>query len=334
MQFDIARQPLVPAFVTLAALVVTAMCHTDAHALLPAAPHGAVRPEGLALPSPGELLTQFQLLRPVWAHLLAGFLLLYTGMVIGRLTIRYNLYAVGTCLAIPLYAIAACGIALSADYLPAAAASALLALSVKHFCRSFCNGYGFDALFRASACLGLLVLVSAAAAPLLLMLPFAVLLFRRTVRECVVAVAGLLLPLLAVCYVNWGAGGDFTAPILALADAFLAGAPLALFRQLPMQALAMLGGITLLTLLAVLFFLADFYAAGTKPRFLLIFHIGVLLLTLAQLFGPAASAALLPLTAVPAAVLLPLLFVRIHRTIALPLYLILLAAAFAAIILQ
>lgn len=334
MQFDIARQPLVPAFVTLAALVVTATCHTDAHALLPAAVHDAVPPGGLALPSLGELLTQFQLLSPVWGHLLAGFLLLYTGMVIGRLTIRYTLYGVGTCLAIPLYAIAACGIALSADYLAAAAASALMALSMKHFCRAFCNGYGFDALFRASASLGLLVLVSAAAAPLLLLLPFAVLLFRRTVRECVVAVAGLLLPLLAVCYVNWGAGGEFTAPILAQADAFLAGTPLALFGQLPVQALAMLGGITLLTLLAVFFFLTDFYAAGTKPRFVLIFHTGAFFLTLAQLFGPAATPALFGLAAVPAAVLLPLLFVRIHRTIALPVYLILLAAAFATIFLQ
>lgn len=334
MQFDIVRQPLVPAFVTLAALVVTAMCHTDAHALLPAAAHDAVRSGGLALPPLGELLTQFQLLRPVWAHLLAGFLLLCTGMVIGRLTIRYNLYAVGTCLAIPLYAIAACGIALSADYLAAATASALMALAMKHFCRAFCNGYGFDALFRASASLGLLLLVSAAAAPLLLLLPFAVLLFRRTVRECVVAVAGLLLPLFAVCYINWGAGGTFTAPLLAQATVFLSGTPLVFFSQLPLPALALLAFITLLTLLAVLFFFADFYAAGTKPRFVLIFHTGVFFLSLALLFGPAASPALFPLAAVPAAVLLPLLFVRIHRTIALPVYLILLAGAFAAIFLQ
>lgn len=339
MQFDIARQPLVPAFVTLTALVVAAMCHTDAAVTTGAAgtlsaAAGAVPAAGLAIKPLGELLTQFQSLRPVWAHLAAGFLLLYAAMTAGRLTVRYNLYTVGTCLAIPLYAIAACGIALSGDFLASATAAALLAVAVKNFCRSFCNGYAFDGLFRASAGLGLLVLVSAGAAPLLLLIPFAVLLFRRTFRESVVALAGLLLPLLALCYINWGAGGDFTAPLLAQRDAFLAGTPLALFRELPVQSLAMLGAVVLLTLLAVLFFLSDIYAAGTKPRFILFFHLGLFVLALAQLCGPAASPALFPLLAIPAAVLLPLLFVRIHRMIALPLWLVLLAAAFTTIFLQ
>lgn len=109
------------------------------------------------------------------------------------MTIRYNLYSVGTCLAIPLYGAIVCGLAVGSDYLPAFTAAALLALSVKNFARSFCNGYGFDAIFRASLYLGLLPFVSTAALPLLLILPPAVLLFRRTLREAVVAVAGVLL---------------------------------------------------------------------------------------------------------------------------------------------
>ena len=48
-----------------------------------------------------------------------------------------------------------------ANYLAGFAASMLLALATKNYCRAFCNGYGFDAIFRASLYLGLMPLVYA-----------------------------------------------------------------------------------------------------------------------------------------------------------------------------
>ena len=260
--------------------------------------------------------------------------MLFTGMSVGRLTVRYNLYSVGTCLAIPLYGAIACGLAVGGDYLTAFAASALLALATKNFCRSYCNGFGFDAIFRASLYIGLLPLVATAAAPLLVLLPLAVMLFRRTLREVTVAVAGLLLPVLTLCYVNWGAGGGFLAPVAELGSAFVAGMPLSLFISTPVQSLVLLGAVFILDLMALLFFLSDIHALGTKPRLIFIFNISVLLLTAAVLCGPAATPGTVALAAVPSAVLLPFMFVRIHRAIALPLYLLLLAAAVISTVLQ
>ena len=222
MKFDIARQPLVPAFLTLAALAVVAMWSAGGPAVSMAvqAGHAAGTVDigrnaagALAVSSPGELLAQFQAAHPVWARWIAGLLMLFTGMSVGRLTVRYNLYSVGTCLAIPLYGAIACGLAVGGDCLTTFAASALLALATKNFCRSYCNGFGFDAIFRASLYIGLLPLVATAAAPLLILLPLAVMLFRRTLREVAVAVAGLLLPALTLCYVNWAAGGEFLAQV-------------------------------------------------------------------------------------------------------------------------
>ena len=166
MKFDIARQPLVPAFLTLAALAVVAMWSAGGPAVSTAvqAGHAAGTVDigrnaagALAVSSPGELLAQFQAAHPVWARWIAGLLMLFTGMSVGRLTVRYNLYSVGTCLAIPLYGAIACGLAVGGDCLTTFAASALLALATKNFCRSYCNGYGFDAIFRASLYLGLLL---------------------------------------------------------------------------------------------------------------------------------------------------------------------------------
>lgn len=169
MKFDIARQPLIPTFMTLFALAVAAMC-----AGIPVPDtSGAVRE---ALPLLGGQLARFQAAYPVWSKFAAGFMLLFAGMCTGRISIRYNLYTVGTCLPIPLYAIVACGIATGENYLAGFAASMLLALATKNYCRAFCNGYGFDAIFRASLYLGLMPLVYAPGLPMLLLLPLAVLL--------------------------------------------------------------------------------------------------------------------------------------------------------------
>ena len=329
MKFDIARQPLVPAFLTLAALAVVAMWNAGGPAVSMAvqAGHAAGTVDigrnaagALAVSSPGELLAQFQAAHPVWARWIAGLLMLFTGMSVGRLTVRYNLYSVGTCLAIPLYGAIACGLAVGGDCLTTFAASALLALATKNFCRSYCNGFGFDAIFRASLYIGLL--------------PLAVMLFRRTLREVAVAVAGLLLPALTLCYVNWAAGGEFLAPVAEPGSAFIAGTPLSLFLSTPVQNLVLPGAVFLLDLTALLFFLSDIHALGTKPRLIFIFNISVLLLTAAALCGPAATPATVALAAVPSAVLLPFMFVRIHRAIALPLYLLLLASAVISAVLQ
>ena len=320
MKIDIARQPLVPAFMTLFALAVAAMC-----AGIPVSDtSGAVRD---ALPLLGGQLARFQAAYPVWSKFAAGFMLLFTGMCAGRITIRYNLYTVGTCLPIPLYAIVACGIATGGNYLAGFAASMLLALATKNYCRAFCNGYGFDAIFRASLYLGLMPLVYAPGLPMLLLLPLAVLLFRRTLREVAVATAGLLLPVFTACYVSWGMGDEFTAPVMTLADALVSGVPLWIFKGLPLPSLVMLCVIAALALTALLFFLSDIYAAGTKPRFILIFNTGILAMTLALLCTPSVTPEAFTLTAVPAALLFPVFFVRIDRRIALPVYLILLAAS-------
>lgn len=334
MNFNIARQPLVPSFLTLAALAVIAMWNVgSAPVLLPEAV--TIPSDGfLAIATPEELLLRFQNACPGWSRWIGGLLMLFTGTSLGRLTVRYNLYNAGTCLAIPLFGAIATGLISNGNYLPILTATTLLALAVKNYCRSFRSGYSFDALFRASLYLGILPLVAPAALPLVLLLPLAVLLFRRTLREAVVALAGLLLPILTFCYVNWGAGGEFLAPFPPACRAFTEGSPLCAAFAIPLTHLILLGVILLLDLLALFYFLADIYAAGTKPRAILIFQICLLGLCIPTLINPAATPAIILLAAVPSCVLLPFLLVRIHRIPASLLYLLLLAVAITAAVLQ
>ena len=105
-------------------------------------------------------------------------------------------------------------------------------------------------------------------------------------------------------------------------------------RDRPLPNLLPTAAIGALGLLAALFVLSDLYAVGTKPRFILIYNIVLLALTGAVLCGPGAVRTDTTLIAVPAAILLPFLFVRIHRAIVWPLYLILLAFTLISSILQ
>ena len=103
---------------------------------------------------------------------------------------------------------------------------------------------------------------------------------------------------------------------------------------MPLPQQIALGVTALLCIAALLLFLTDIYSVGTRPRFLLVFTICTFLVTLLALCAPAATRDDLLLMAVPAAVLLPVLFVRTRRAIALPLYLLLIAGAAAAAFLQ
>lgn len=334
MKLDIARQPLIPAFLTLAALTAATMWNVDIPAGALPAPATPPGDPSLAITLPEQGLQLFQAAHPLWSKWLAALLLLLAGTAIGRTGIRYNLYSVGTCLAIPLYGCLVSGFIISDRFLTAALAAALLTLALKNYCRAFCNGFGFDAIFRASLYLGTLLLIDSAALPMVLMLPLAILLFRRTLREATVALTGLLLPGLLVAYLNWGAGGAFLAPFTRSATAFVDGPLLELFSALPLQQLAVLGGMAVLDLLSVLFFLSDIYAVGTKARLIFIFNIGILLLTALTLCGPAADQGTLALLAVPSALLLPFMMVRTHHSVSLLFYLLLLISALCGVFLQ
>ena len=334
MKLNIARQPLVPAFLTLVALTVLAMWK--------AAPESMSLQESadiptrgiLAIASPEELLGAFQSSYPIWAKWIAGLLMLYTGTCLGRISLRYNLYAAGTCLAIPLFGILGTSLGLGNSLLVSLVAMTLLALAVKNYARAFRNGYAFDAMFRASLYLGILPLVRPASLPLILLLPLSVLLFPRTLRETVVALAGLLLPVLTFCYINWGAGGDFLAPLTLAYNAFTAGSPLEAIRAIPLPGLIPLAVILVIDLAAILYFLADSYSAGNRSRTILFFQIGLLLLLVPTLLNPVAKPVVINLLAVPSALLYPFLFVRIHRIAASILYLLLLAGSILIIMLQ
>ena len=324
---DIIRQPLPVATFTVLVVVIVAFVRawvTQRFA-------GEIPAVSAPL---GYYTAAFRLSWPLLSAAASIVMLFVAGFLIGRSSVRAELYATRCFLAMPLFGVVSCGVLLSSDYLTQSLTLLLLALASRNYYNSFHRHYCFDRMFRGSLYVGLIPLLYAPGAGLLLLIPLVVLLFRRTLREAVVAVAGVLLPAFTICYINWGAGGEFLTPLMALGDPFITGKPFALLSAAPLRNLVLLGGIFVLDLLALLFFLSDIYAVGTKSRTILIYNISVLVLTAAVLCGPAATPGAAAFAALPSAVLLPFMFVRIHRGIALLLYLLLLASAVAEAVLR
>lgn len=330
MKLRIARQPFVPAFLTL--LIVSAVALWGIPSAESSADSVVVHVSdmvgsGVALSMPGELLLQFEYAWPGCARWLALFAALFSGIFVGRISVRTNLYGVNSCLSIPLFGMLACCLVGRGVSLTIFFATLLLAFCLKQFCTAFRNGYSFDMLFRASFALGLLVLILPVALPTLLLLPFGVLLFRRTQRETVVALAGLLLAPFVLCYVNWCLGGTFVAPLIAVWNEFLGGIICSLFRSGMTPWLWVAAGFLWLNFCGICSICTHFYSVGARARYIHIYIIGAFVLCAATLCGPAATTADVALIAVPSAILLPFFFVRIFSTFATLLYLAVLAAA-------
>ena len=143
----------------------------------------------------GYYTAAFRLSWPLLSAAASIVMLFVAGFLIGRSSVRAELYATRCFLAMPLFGVVSCGVLLSSDYLTQSLTLLLLALASRNYYNSFHRHYCFDRMFRGSLYVGLIPLLYAPGAGLLLLIPLVVLLFRRTLREAVVALSGAILPL-------------------------------------------------------------------------------------------------------------------------------------------
>lgn len=314
MKPDIIRQPLLLAIASI--LVVIAAAMTTGTTISPA-------PETMISTPLGDLIGLFQERFPRCSRILCGGLLLLTGILCGRLAVRYGLYPVSSTLTIPLYGLVACGILLGQEYLTESVAAFVLLLSTQNFFACFRNGYAIGAVFRASFFLGLLPLLYAPLLPLPLLVLAAAFCFRRTLREVFVSLCSVVLPFLAVCYIAWGQGANPLDTPAGLWHSFVSDSGYRIFANTPPLVPALLGIVLFIVLCAIFFGLISFRTVSIKARGMLTYTILLFTVTGCLIAVPSVTPGLLAVAAVPAALLMPLTFIRIQRTVGTLLYLIL-----------
>lgn len=310
---DIIRQPLPVATLTFFVVVVSVFVH-------------AWITQNLAggFPAVAAPLGRYTIaLRMSWPLLSAAaaiVMLLSAGFVVGRNTVRAELYTTRCFLAMPLFGMAACGLLLSDDYLTQSLLLLLTALVSRNFYNSFHRHYCFDRMFRGALYAGLLPLIYAPAAGLLLLIPIVVVLFRRTLREAVVALTGALLPLFLFSFVYWGAGGGFDEPARQIAEALTTDSCYRPFGGYRLFSLIGWGLILFLLICSVAGILLDIRMLRTKPRNILFYNLYLLLIVVGIIFVPGSTAVAPTLAASAIATLLPVAFTKLNGTVATMFY--------------
>lgn len=279
------------------------------------------------------LLQRLQTDMPVLSAVVWGTTLFLAGLNTGRYGVKYSLYPAYTLMSIPLFGVVAATVAVSGDYLTTSLATTLMLLGSKYLMRCIMRNGGYGDLSLSMLCFGALPLVFAPAAAVVYgAMPLLILVVKPRWRDWIVAVASLAFPLPAQCYIAWCGGAPFAAVAQDMREAMLAPSGFDFYRTLNPAAIFLIGIILVMVLCSVSLIVSDRYSLKVKSRAVMRFNALLLLLTSALFLLPSATPTLFALIAVPTAILLPLMFVRMGTGFTETLYRLLLAAVAANIV--
>ena len=251
---DIIRQPLPVATFTFLVVVIVAFVRAWVTQRFAG--------ESPAVSAPlGYYTSAFRLSWPLLSAAASIVMLFVAGFLIGRSSVRAELYATRCFLAMPLFGVVSCGVLLSSDYLTQSLTLLLLQLASRNYNNSFHRSYCFDRKFRGAG--------------LLLLIPRVVLLFRRTLREAVVALSGAILPLFFAGFIHWAAGGRFDGPVRQVAAAITSDSGYRFFDGNTLFSLIAWGVIFFLLICSAAGVLLDIRTLKTKPRNILFYNLYV-----------------------------------------------------------
>jgi hypothetical protein len=155
------------------------------------------------------MLTRFSVELPWIAASYAAIFVMWIALIVVQLTVRYAPAASRNYLSAQIFIAGAIGIVISGEALSALIAALLLALACRQFVFSFHRGYRFTAVFHAGFYMGLIPLLYAPAAVFALPVTIAALsVYRRSMREAIVCLAGLALPIPAAGFIHWAGGAQ------------------------------------------------------------------------------------------------------------------------------
>ena len=122
----------------------------------------------------------------------------------------YNVDAGGrSTLPLQVWVLAGCCAAFPAQALSAYVGAWLMTVALKNIAKAYKRSYSFGPVFLASFMIGVLPLLYAPFAVLIVVLPLVWLLAKRTSRELLVGMLGAMLPLFITSYIGWVRGGHF-----------------------------------------------------------------------------------------------------------------------------
>lgn len=257
----------------------------------------------------GALVSHLSLRHPILSVIAMMPIVVYAVLRLARATARASLYPQGTLAAIALGAITLTALLPSAKY---AITTLVALLSCEAFGRLlYCFGPNIRAhyLFTATLALGTLPLVDGALIIFAGVVTILTIILRRTLRESILAVVGVSLPLLLCCYIEWLSMGSFSTPFHTIGEALLTPSYATILDYITLPRLIFLGVLAAVALLSVMLYFTNRVSLSISARnvwFVLL--ISVITLAITMLLGYISPSIVITLSVVIVP-MLPMLFI-------------------------
>lgn len=259
-----------------------------------------------------------------WVHVaVSAAFAFFTAISVTRLVSRNLVFPVRTHVFLPLLAVIGFGIAVRGGNASAVVAMFLLSRGNEYFAAAFRRTARPGDLFGGGLMFGLAVLFYAPAAVWLALIPVAMPIYMRNLREGILALTGALLPLFASCYADWVMGGEFLTTLTHIADAVTARMSV---PELSVARLAVAGIVAMMVVVSLVSFASDARKVRTRAYRIHLYMICSLFIGLAGL----RSVGDLPLAAIPMSIVGASWFSRHEGVVPTIVYILTLLTAVAA----
>ena len=240
----------------------------------------------------------------LWLRAIAtALLLLASGMLVGRMSIKGGIFRTFCTLPIPMFGIVACAACTDVAATNIYSAAFCLAVALLLFSESLHAPEAKNPVFFGSILLGGMALLYPPCIVLVALLPVAAVIASHSARQIAIACIGWLLPIFAVCYVSWYAGGDFFGTVRSVVGQLVEPQPFAEFERLPVVPIVIFSIVGLLVVAGIVLraMVRDSMLVSVRKALQMLAMTLAILLCACAL--PCCTIAIVPIVAVPAAVL-------------------------------
>lgn len=324
MGIDITRQPL---SIVLTQFFLLMMLFWGRAELYPNPLEGISIASGFAL---GGIFDAFVSDYHQLGRLLTMSVVFVNAMLITRIVTRNMVITTRTYIPSLIYLAVSSGIFVSYD-ISGYIASMLIISGSDYLICSFRRVASFDDLFKGGLFFGLAPLFCFETLLLLVAMITAMIIFKRTVRETVVAFAGFMFPLLTYSYVYWGMGYSFShIAVWGWQSVEWLGNYGVIVGNIEVVHLVFISILILVGFLSIAAFVINARNMRNRAYRIFIYFLWLLLLC-AMLFAmPFRSSTGYSLVAIALSVIIPYYFVRYHNYFSTTLYTLLMLSIIAA----
>lgn len=278
-------------------------------------------------------INSFRSSHSTMSGLLLGLIYIYIVLRISRSTVRVGLYPAVTLAAIPISSVVLFGSLYFDGYAILALSALLVAEAYGRLLYCFSPSVRPHYLFSAMVAFGAMPLIDTAFVPFSLVIPFIVIVERRTLREIVLILFGLSLPSFVYCYLSWLGGANFVECFMDMWAEYMVSSHLSLAAYLTLPRLVFLGVVLFLQLLTSVVYVTMPLSinAGVRDVWRML-QLSMVVLLVSLLLLPASSPSLIVAMTLLSSIMLPLLFQYASLAQSVLAFILLIVATFAPIV--